>query len=113
MSDPKINTTALRELAKKGWGFHSLIPKSTMLLIAKEMDALRAQVAATTPSHKPKAACINESEPKACYRVRCQLGNECVNDNLSPRVKANDPCINCGIEVDPACWCERGRNAAK
>lgn len=30
--------------------------------------------------------CVNEADPKECYRVRCQLGNKCADDNLSIRV---------------------------
>jgi hypothetical protein len=32
-----------------------------------------------------RGACIHADEPKACYRVRCQLGNKCVDDDMSPR----------------------------
>jgi len=32
-----------------------------------------------------RGACIHADNPKACYRVRCQLGNKCVDDDMSPR----------------------------
>lgn len=34
------------------------------------------------------APCIHANDPKACYRVRCQLGNKCVYDDMSPRAPA-------------------------
>jgi hypothetical protein len=30
-------------------------------------------------------ACVHADDPKACYRVRCQLGNKCVDDDMSFR----------------------------
>jgi hypothetical protein len=40
--------------------------------------------ATTTRSAEP--VCAHRDEPKACYRVRCQLGNKCADDDMSPRV---------------------------
>ena len=31
------------------------------------------------------APCVHADDPKSCYRVRCQLGNKCVDDDMSPR----------------------------
>jgi hypothetical protein len=36
-----------------------------------------------------RGACIHADEPKACYRVRCQLGNRCVDDDMSPRAASS------------------------
>ena len=30
--------------------------------------------------------CVNEEEPRGCYRVRCQLGKKCVDDEMSHRL---------------------------
>ena len=30
--------------------------------------------------------CVNEDEPRGCYRVRCQLGKKCVDDEMSHRL---------------------------
>lgn len=43
-------------------------------------EALRAALA--QPEQEP---CIHVNNPKGCYRVRCQLGNKCVNDDMSFR----------------------------
>ncbi|NML34883.1 hypothetical protein [Paraburkholderia antibiotica] len=32
-----------------------------------------------------RADCVHVYDPKGCYRVRCQLGNKCVDDDMSPR----------------------------
>jgi len=32
-----------------------------------------------------RAACVHADNPRACYRVRCQLGNKCVDDDMAPR----------------------------
>jgi hypothetical protein len=29
--------------------------------------------------------CVHSQDPRGCYRVRCQLGKQCVDDDLSPR----------------------------
>ncbi|WP_254228643.1 hypothetical protein [Burkholderia cenocepacia] len=36
-------------------------------------------------------ACVHADDPKACYRVRCQLGGKCVDDDMSPRQPAPSP----------------------
>jgi hypothetical protein len=37
-------------------------------------------------SSQPAAApCVHAADPKSCYRVRCQLGGKCIDDDLSPR----------------------------
>ena len=35
--------------------------------------------------------CVHADDPKACYRVRCQLGGKCVDDDMSPRQPAAAP----------------------
>ncbi|MDN8068788.1 hypothetical protein [Burkholderia vietnamiensis] len=35
--------------------------------------------------------CIHADDPKACYRVRCQLGGKCADDDMSPRQPAAAP----------------------
>jgi hypothetical protein len=45
-----------------------------------EIQRLRAALA--QPEQEP---CIHVNNPKGCYRVRCQLGNKCVNDDMSFR----------------------------
>jgi hypothetical protein len=37
------------------------------------------------PNYTQPEPCIHISDPKGCYRVRCQLGNKCVDDNMSLR----------------------------
>ncbi|MDN7703307.1 hypothetical protein QZM15_33010 [Burkholderia sp. AU44665] len=37
------------------------------------------------------APCVHADDPKGCYRVRCQLGNKCVDDNMSPRQAQPEP----------------------
>jgi hypothetical protein len=39
---------------------------------------------ASEPNGQP---CVHADNPKACYRVRCQLGNKCVDDDMSFRAK--------------------------
>jgi hypothetical protein len=57
------------------------------------MDFARALLA--HPDHSidggEKAPCVHADEPKACYRVRCQLGNKCVDDDMSFRHTAPVP----------------------
>jgi hypothetical protein len=38
----------------------------------------------SSPSVK-HGECVHANDAKSCYRVRCQLGNKCVDDELSPR----------------------------
>lgn len=46
-------------------------------MLARQEVAMREQ---------PKEnSCVHEADPKSCYRVRCQLGGECVDDSMSPR----------------------------
>ncbi|MDN8066295.1 hypothetical protein [Burkholderia vietnamiensis] len=35
--------------------------------------------------------CIHADDPKACHRVRCQLGRKCIDDDMSPRQPAAAP----------------------
>lgn len=89
-----VVTAALRELTQKGWGDACLVPKSVMLLIADELDASRKFQAPVVPVNP----CVHMDDPKCCYRVRCQLGNKCVDDDLSPRTVSENwsaPCTMC------------------
>ena len=47
--------------------------------------ARAASPAAPSVAQDERGACVHVDEPKACYRVRCQLGNKCVDDDMSPR----------------------------
>ena len=35
--------------------------------------------------------CVHEKSPEACYRVRCQLGKKCIDDDLSFRHTTQPP----------------------
>ena len=48
------------------------------------MTAENSRADALTP-------CAHADDPKACYRVRCQLGGKCVDDDMSPRQPAPSP----------------------
>jgi hypothetical protein len=45
-------------------------------------------VAAAVAVGEPKQPCMHVDNPKGCYRVRCQLGNKCADDEMSIRAKA-------------------------
>jgi hypothetical protein len=45
--------------------------------------------------------CVHADNPKACYRVRCQLGNKCVDDDMSPRATLSAAPAQSG---DPVAW---------
>lgn len=54
---------------------------------------------------KPAASqCVHVNNPKACYRVRCQLGNKCVDDDMSPRPapteRSTGICFFCSEPID-------------
>nr|WP_208450355.1 VRR-NUC domain-containing protein [Burkholderia anthina] len=46
---------------------------------------VRAILAAPPVEQHEAAPCVHDDDPKSCYRVRCQLGNKCVDDDMSPR----------------------------
>ncbi|WP_131754070.1 hypothetical protein [Burkholderia vietnamiensis] len=48
--------------------------------------------------------CVHADDPKACYRVRCQLGAKCLDDDMSPRQPAAAP-----IETCPVCHAKPGQ----
>ena len=54
-----------------------------------------------------RAACVHADNPKSCYRVRCQLGNKCVDDDMSPRAaspQSGEKCPACaGNDGDMPC----------
>ena len=50
------------------------------------------------PEQEP---CVHAKTPKGCYRVRCQLGDKCVDDEMSfrtapPQRTEQNFCIRCG-----------------
>jgi hypothetical protein len=50
----------------------------------KAREAIAAPVAPRADADTA-GACVHADDPKACYRVRCQLGNKCVDDDMSFR----------------------------
>lgn len=62
-------------------GGHSFLMNVPMLVDI--MRALQRQSIADTTGAKP--TCVHAENPKACYRVRCQLGNKCVDDDMAFR----------------------------
>ena len=49
----------------------------------KDMKAITAiKEALAQPEQEP---CVHAKNPKECYRVRCQLGDKCVDDEMSFR----------------------------
>jgi hypothetical protein len=80
-------------------------------------DASHQKAEATT-TRSADAACAHRDEPKACYRVRCQLGDKCADDDMSPHVwlctcgtpslpgvlhRADRPCAAVRDEGDASC----------
>ena len=67
---------------------------------------------AASPVEQPAAAptpCVHPDDPKACYRVRCQLGGKCVDDDMSPRQPAAAPIDGTRERIAkalhyPDCW---------
>jgi hypothetical protein len=51
-------------------------------------DAVASNKAAAVAVGEPKQPCMHVDNPKGCYRVRCQLGNKCADDEMSIRAKA-------------------------
>jgi hypothetical protein len=47
-------------------------------------------------------ACVHADDPKACYRVRCQLGNKCVDDDMSFRKSHAAGASNERADAEPA-----------
>jgi hypothetical protein len=47
------------------------------------------------PAHPPQRTeqepCVHAKTPKECYRVRCQLGDKCVDDEMSFRTTPPQP----------------------
>jgi hypothetical protein len=56
-----------------------------------EWIAKRLAPAAPSVEQDERGACVHADEPKECYRVRCQLGNKCVDDDMSPRAAVRFP----------------------
>lgn len=57
------------------------------------MESLFAQ-----PEQEP---CVHAKNPKGCYRIRCQLGDKCVDDEMSfrtapPQRTEQNFCERCG-----------------
>ncbi len=42
--------------------------------------------------------CVHADDPKSCYRVRCQLGGKCVDDDMSSRQPAAAPIDECDTD---------------
>ncbi|MCA8195432.1 hypothetical protein [Burkholderia vietnamiensis] len=63
---------------------------------------MRAAILAASPVEQHEAApCVHADDPKSCYRVRCQLGNKCVDDDMSPRqVAPSAPLESTGNRAD-------------
>lgn len=55
---------------------------------AAMLAASYASPPAPSPADERAAPCVHADDPKACYRVRCQLGGKCVDDDMSPRQPA-------------------------
>ena len=56
----------------------------------------------THPAPQPaQEPCVNKDEPKKCWRVRCHLGKECVDDELSFRKQPSQEPVG---EYLGACW---------
>lgn len=66
-------TKHAEELAKLGWQYF-------------ECPACGSEGARAFPKPEPEQEpCVHAKTPKGCYRVRCQLGNKCVDDDMSFR----------------------------
>ncbi|QRE00446.1 hypothetical protein [Burkholderia phage BCSR52] len=62
--------------------------RNTTALTVVSVTEFIIELLAASPSLQPAAAptpCVHANDPKACYRVRCQLGGKCVDDDMSPR----------------------------
>ena len=62
-----------------------------------DCDQCKAQ-----PEQEP---CVHAKTPKGCYRVRCQLGDKCVDDEMSFRTAPPQR-----TEQEPVAHCEAGPN---
>ena len=84
-------TTQLLERCK-----HALIynDASDLELLKDIDDAIAKQQVEQEP-------CVHEKSPEACYRVRCQLGKKCMNDDLSFR---HTPQAPKQVEQEPVYW---------
>jgi hypothetical protein len=58
--------------------------REDMLELVRAALASDQGAAVGEPNELP---CVHADNPKACYRVRCQLGNKCVDDDMSFRAK--------------------------
>jgi hypothetical protein len=57
-----------------------------------------------TPTQEP---CIHENMPESCYRIRCQLGKKCLNDDqsfrTSPQSREQSPLVQIASDIMGAC----------
>jgi hypothetical protein len=65
-----------------------------------EWIAKRLAPAAPSVEQDERGACVHADEPKECYRVRCQLGNKCVDDDMSPRAASTSANVAQGADDD-------------
>lgn len=56
--------------------------------LVKTLSSMASGDTSVSVKQDERGACVRADEPKACYRVRCQLGNKCVDDDMSPRPAA-------------------------
>ncbi|WP_175712158.1 hypothetical protein [Burkholderia ambifaria] len=63
-------------------------------------DAVEKLLAASPVEQHEAAPCVHADDPKSCNRVRCQLGNKCVDDDMSPRQVAAAPLEGTGNGAD-------------
>ncbi|WP_334021350.1 hypothetical protein [Burkholderia orbicola] len=54
----------------------------------RTLAGMLAKLSSLQPAPAP---CVHADDPKSCYRVRCQLGGKCVDDDMSPRQPAAAP----------------------
>jgi hypothetical protein len=50
------------------------------------------------PQRTEQEPCVHAKNPKGCYRVRCQVGDKCVDDEMSFRTTPPQP------EQEPVAW---------
>jgi hypothetical protein len=56
------------------------------------------------PQRTEQEPCVHAKNPKGCYRVRCQVGDKCVDDEMSFRTTPPQP------EQEPVAWLLTDKN---
>jgi len=76
---------------------------------SKEENILRAAIkqALAAPAQPEQEPCVHAKNPKGCYRVRCQVGDKCVDDEMSFRTTPPQP------EQEPVAWVCYGSSDSK